>query len=367
MNCCAECFGPLEPAYPPPAVTRADLASRPPTMWRYLDWLPLAGPPAVALPVRNTPLIKADGLARELGVTSLWIKDEGKNPSGSFKDRLVAVALNKAREFGLTTVICASTGNLGRSVLALAPPLKIAAHVLVPEALAGPKVIAVRGTYDEANRLALQVADARGWAVVNATLHPYYAEGGKTVGHEIAEQLGRLPDHVVCCMAGGTLIEKVYQGMNEFADAGLVERTPVRMWGAQPAGCAPIVSAFKEDRDEPQPVRNPATRIHALAVGDPGNGYFALRMLRESGGAAEDVTDAEAGAGLEMLVRTEGIQAEMAAGLTVAAAKKLLDDGRLPREQAIVLVLTGRANRTAVTGEPVAVINPTREAFDRLL
>src|SRR5262245_39463210 len=241
IHCCAECFGPLEPVYPAPSVTKADLTARPLTMWRYREWLPLAGPPAVALPVRCTPLFRSETLARELGLKNLWLKDEGKNPSGSFKDRLVAVVLNKAREFGIPTVICASTGNLARSVIALAPPLKITAHVLVPEAVAGAKVIAVRGPFDEANRLAIQVAEARGWPVLHVTRHPFCAEGAQTIGHEIAEQLGHLPAHVVCPMGGGSLIGKVHQGMREFADAGLVEAGPVRMYGAQPAGCAPIV------------------------------------------------------------------------------------------------------------------------------
>lgn len=336
-------------------------------MWRYREWLPLVGPPAVALPVRCTPLFRADGLAKQLGVKNLWLKDEGKNPSGSFKDRLVALSLNKARELGISTVICASTGNLGRSVIALAPSLKITAHVLVPESLAASKTIAVRGTYDEANRLAIQVAEARRWAVLNVTLHPFYAEGGKTIGHEIAEQMGRLPRHIVCCMAGGSLIGKIYQGIREFVAADLVADSPVSMYGAQPAGCAPIVAAFKDGIEEPIPIRNPETRVHALSVGDPGDGYFALRLLRQTGGTAENVTDREAAWGLEMLARTEGIRTELASGVTVAAAKKLIDSGILPRDEEIVLVLTGRVNTTPVTGQPLAVIDPTREAFDRLL
>lgn len=366
VPCCLECFAPVEVAYPPVAVTRAEMTSRPATMWRYREWLPLEEP-SVAVPVRRTPLVRADRLARAWGVERLWLKDEGANPSGSFKDRLVTVALHMAREFGLTTVICASTGNLARSVLALAPAFGLTGHVLVPEAAAPERAIAVRGTYDQANRLAIQAAEARGWAVVNVTLGPCYAEGGKTVGHEIAEELGRLPGHVVCPMGGGGLLTKIHQGMREMADAGLVASVPVKVHGAQAAGCAPIVRAFAEGRDEVTPVRDPATRAHSIAVGDPGEGYTALRLIRARGGAAEAVADDEAQEACEQLFQLEGISTELAGGVTLAAARRLIERGEIRRDEEIVLILTGRPHTTSVTGPPLAVIEPTREAFDRLL
>lgn len=335
VHYCADCFGPLE-------VVPAPLPTAPPL----------------------TPLVRAERLARRFGVERLWLKNEAANPTGSFKDRLVRAALAAARRFGLDTVACSSTGNLARSLLHHADGR---AFVFVPEEVAdafgGPGVIAVRGTYDEANRLVNQLGEERGWGVVNVNLHPYYADGARAVGHEIGVQLcGRLPDHVVCCMAGGSLIGKVHQGMQEMCGPHAV-----RMHGAQPAGCNPIVAAVQAGRETHTPVRTPATRVHSLAVGDPGDGYFAIRLIRESGGWAEDVTDDEADAAADLLRREEGIDVELAGGVTVAATRKLIEQGRIERDAEIVIVLTGRRNTTTVTGPPPPVIEPTPGAFDRLL
>jgi threonine synthase len=331
---------------------------RPNNMWRFQEFLPLDGEPTVGRQVGGTPLLKADRLAEALGVEKLWIKNDAVNfPTLSFKDRVVAVALSKAREFGFTTVGCASTGNLANSVAANAAAAGLESYIFVPSDLErskilgtsvfGAKVIAVRGTYDEVNRLAQEVAFKYGWGFVNINLRPFYAEGSKTFGFEIAEQLGwRTPRHVVCPMAGGALIGKIHKAFNELAKVGLIEAPNCKFYGAQPAGCSPISTAVKNGWETHKPVRKPNTIAKSLAIGDPADGYFAAKMIRESGGWAEDVTDREISEAMALLGKTQGVFAETAGGVTVAVTRKLIEQGRIPRDEEIVVCITGNGLKT---------------------
>lgn len=387
MNFCTEDFGPLEVEYDygaiQAAVTRETVERRPRTMWRYRELLPLDGEPTVGPQVGGTPLIRADRLAEELGVETLWIKNDAVNfPTLSFKDRVVAVALSKARELGFKTVGCASTGNLANSVAANAAAAGLEAYILVPADLErakilgtsvyGPKLVLVQGTYDEVNRLCSQIALKFHMGLVNVNLRPFYAEGSKTVGFEIAEDLGwRVPRHVVAPMAGGSLIGKIYKAFQELKTLGWVQDATCSMYGAQATGCNPITDAVKNGRERHRPVRRPNTICKSLAIGDPADGYFAARLIRESGGWAEDVSDEEISEAMYLLGRTEGIFAETAGGVTVAVARKLIEQGKLPRDEEIVLCITGNGLKTqeAVAHqvqEPV-VIKPTLEAFEPLL
>jgi threonine synthase len=386
-NFCTEDFGPLEVDYDYDAIAaaldRGKIEVRPFNMWRYQEFLPLDGEPTVGRQVGGTPLIQADRLAGELGVERLWIKNDAVNfPTLSFKDRVVAVALSKAREFGLTTVGCASTGNLANSVAANAAAAGLESYIFVPSDLErakvlattvyGAKVIAVTGTYDEVNRLCTQVAFKYGWGLVNINLRPYYAEGSKTVGYEIAEQLGwRIPRHVVAPMAGGSLIGKIHKAFGELKKIGLVAGGEWSMYGAQAAGCNPIADAVKTGKEQHRPVRKPNTIAKSLAIGDPADGYFAAKLIRETGGWAEDVTDDEIREGMALLAKTEGIFAETAGGVTVAVAKKLIEQGRIPRDEEIVVCVTGNGLKTQdavadVLEEP-AVIRPSLDAFDAVV
>jgi threonine synthase len=352
-------------------------------MWRYQEFLPLEGEPTVGRQVGGTPLLKADRLAQELGVENLWIKNDAVNfPTLSFKDRVVAVALSKAREFGLTTVGCASTGNLANSVAANAAAAGLESYILVPADLErakvlgtsvfGAKVIGVKGTYDEVNRLCTQIAFKYGWGFVNINLRPFYAEGSKTFGFEMAEQLGwRAPQHVVCPMAGGSLIGKIQKAFNELHRTGLIDAPSCKFYGAQPAGCNPISAAVKNGWDAHRPVRKPNTIAKSLAIGDPADGYFAAKVIRDSGGWAEDVSDQEISEAMALLGRTEGVFAETAGGVTVAVARKLIEQGRIPRDEEIVICITGNGLKTqdAVVDclEEPAVIAPALEEFNGLL
>lgn len=383
LNFCTEDFGPLEVDYNYSALAevlnRGKIELRPNTMWRYRELLPLDGEPTVGPQVGGTPLVKADRLAEALGVDRLWIKNDAVNfPTLSFKDRVVAVALSKAREFGFTTVGCASTGNLANSVAANAAAAGLDSWILVPADLErakvlgtsiyGARVVGVKGTYDEVNRLCTEIAFKYGWGFVNINLRPFYAEGSKTVGFEIAEQLGwRVPQHVVVPMAGGSLIGKVYKAFQELAKVGLIDEPACKIHGAQASGCNPITQAVKNGWDTHRPVRRPNTIAKSLSIGDPADGYFAIQVIRGSGGWAEDVSDAEIAEAMALLARTEGIFAETAGGVTVAVARKLIQQGRIPRDEEIVLCITGNGLKTqdAVAGvlkEP-AVIKPTLEAF----
>jgi threonine synthase len=386
INFCTDDFGPLEVAYDYGAIgaalTRESINRRPFNMWRYTELLPLDGAPTVGVHVGGTPLVRADRLAGELGVERLWIKNDAVNsPTLSFKDRVVAVALSKAKEFGLAVVGCASTGNLANSVAAQAASAGLEARIFVPADLErakilgtsvfGATVVGVSGTYDEVNRLCTQIAFKHGWGFVNINLRPFYAEGSKTFGFEIAEQLGwRLPRHVVCPMAGGSLIGKIRKAFHELTTLGFVEDTPVSMHGAQASGCNPISDAVKTGKENHRPIRKPNTIAKSLAIGDPADGYFAAKLIRETGGWAEDASDDEIRDGMILLAQTEGIFAETAGGVTVAVAKKLIDQGRIPRNDEIVLCITGNGLKTQdaigdVIEEPV-VIKPSLESFEAL-
>ncbi len=361
-NFCTEDFGPLEVDFDydaaAEALDRAKVELRPFTMWRYRELLPLDGEPTVGLHTGGTPLVKADRLGAALGLERLWVKNDAVNaPTLSFKDRVVAVALGKAKEFGLTTVGCASTGNLANSVAAQAAASGLESFVFIPSdlerakvlgaAVYGTRVIGVRGTYDEVNRLCTQVAFKYGWGFVNINLRPFYAEGSKTVGFEIAEQLGwRTPDHVVCCMAGGSLIGKIAKGFDELHRVGLIAAPACKFHGAQASGCSPISTAVKNGWERHRPVRRPQTIAKSLAIGDPADGYFAAKLIRESGGWAEDVSDDEIREGMTLLARTEGIFAETAGGVTVAVARKLAGQGKIGRGDEVVLCVTGNGLKT---------------------
>jgi threonine synthase len=386
-NFCTEDFGPLEVDYDYDAIAaaldRSKIELRPFNMWRFQEFLPLDGEPTVGRQVGGTPLVRADRLARELGVAKLWIKNDAVNyPTLSFKDRVVAVALSKAREFGLTTVGCASTGNLANSVAANAAAAGLESYILVPADLErskilgtsvfGAKVIGITGTYDEVNRLCTQIAFKYGWGFVNINLRPFYAEGSKTFGFEMAEQLGwRAPQNVVCPMAGGSLIGKIQKALHELHRTGLIAEPHCKFFGAQATGCNPISAAVKNGWDAHRPVRKPNTIAKSLAIGDPADGYFAAKVIRESGGWAEDVSDREIAEAMALLGRTEGIFAETAGGVTVAVARKLLQQGRIPRDEELVLCITGNGLKTqdAVADcleEPV-VIAPSLAEFSGLL
>lgn len=387
LNFCTEDFGPLEVDYDYPAIQatlwREKIERRANTMWRYHELLPIDGPPSVGTQVGGTPLVRADRLADVLGVERLWIKNDAVNfPTLSFKDRVVAVALSKAVEFGFETVGCASTGNLANSVAANAAAAGLESYIFIPADLErtkilgtsiyGARVIGVTGTYDEVNRLCTQVAFKYGWGFVNINLRPFYAEGSKTVGYEIAEQLGwRAPRHVVVPMAGGSLIGKIRKAFDEMERIGLIESGACKIHGAQATGCNPIISALKAGQETHRPVRRPNTIAKSLAIGDPADGYFALKVIRESGGWGEDVSDAEIAEAMILLGRTEGIFAETAGGVTLAVARKLIEQGRIPRDEEIVLCITGNGLKTqeAVADEleKPAVIKPSIEAFDGLL
>src|SRR5262245_11735764 len=352
-------------------------------MWRYRELLPIDGEPTVGPQVGGTPLVRADRLADALGVKRLWVKNDAVNfPTLSFKDRVVSVALSKAREFGFRTVGCASTGNLANSVAANAAAAGLETYIFVPADLErakilgtsvyGARVIAVTGTYDEVNRLCSEVAFKYKWGMVNVNLRPFYAEGSKTFGFEIAEALGwRTPRHVVCPMAGGALIGKIHKAFRELYTLGLLAEEPrVKMYGAQATGCNPITDAVKTNRERHKPVRKPNTICKSLAIGDPADGYFAAKLIRESGGWGEDVSDAEITEAMVLLARTEGIFAETAGGTTVAVAKKLIEQGRIPRDEEIVICVTGNGLKTQdavadIVEEP-EVIDPTLDHFSRL-
>ncbi|MGE3806029.1 MAG: threonine synthase, partial [Gemmataceae bacterium] len=313
------------------------------------------------------------------GVDQVWVKNDAVNfPTLSFKDRVVSVALSKAREFGFDTVGCASTGNLANSVAAQAAASGLNAFIFVPAdieqskilntGIYGAKVIGVTGTYDQVNRLCTQVAFKYGWGFVNINLRPFYAEGSKTVGYEIAQQLGwRTPKHVVVPMAGGSLIGKIQKAFNELHKVGLLADPACKIHGAQPAGCNPIANAVKNGMEQHKPVRQPKTIAKSLAIGDPADGYFAIKVISGSGGWSEDVTDDEIAEGMSLLARTEGIFAETAGGVTVAVARKLIEQGRIPRDEEIVLCITGNGLKTTdaivdVIEKPV-VIKPALDDF----
>jgi threonine synthase len=358
---CDECWASLEPVYDMDAVratfTRDTIASRPRDLWRYRELLPIDGEPTVGRGTGFTPLLPAPRLGRRLGIRDLWLKyDAACHPTLSFKDRLVAIALTKAKEFGMDTVGCASTGNLANAVAAGAAASGLKAVILVPEdletakitgtAVFAPTLVGVRGNYDRVNRLCAQIADQHGWGFVNVNLRTYYGEGSKTVGYELAEQLGwTLPGHVVSPMAGGSLISKVDKAFGELAKLGLVDDTPYSVHGAQAFGCNPIVGAWKEKLDVLKPVK-PATIVRSLAIGDPADGPAALAAIRRTGGRAEDPTDPEVLEGIRLLAETEGLFAETAGGTVVSAARRLAEGGAFADGKRVVLLITGHGLKT---------------------
>jgi threonine synthase len=376
---CAECFGPLEVAYQFGDISRAAIESGPKSIWRYRHLLPV--PSDVDSHPNTEPgltrLVKTDRLAAALGVKSLWVKDDTGNPTHSFKDRVVAVALAAARQLGFTVLACPSTGNLANAVAAAAARAGWNSVVLIPSSLERAKVlttavydgalIAVDGNYDDVNRLATELAaEHDDWAFVNVNVRPYYAEGSKTLGYEVAEQLGwRLPDQVVVPVASGAQLTKVDKGFREFIELGLVDRKDYRVFGAQATGCSPVSTAFKAGHDVIRPVK-PDTIARSLAIGAPADGPYVLDVVRRTGGAVEDVSDDEVVEGIRLLARTEGIFAETAGGVTVATAKKLLATGKLDPDAETVLLITGDGLKTldAVQDKigPKATVPPSSDA-----
>ncbi len=377
---CPECFGPLEVAYDFPAVTRADIEAGPANIWRYQALLPV---PADITESPNTEpgytrLLRADNLAREVGLERLWVKDDSTNPTNSFKDRVVACALSAARELGAKVFACPSTGNLANAVAAAGARAGIKTVVFIPSNLERPKqvnsavytenLVAVEGTYDDVNRLASEIAgEEEGWAFVNVNVRPFYAEGSKTLGYEIAEQLGwRLPDQIVIPVASGSQLTKVDKGFRELIALGLVEDKPYRVFGAQATGCSPVSTAYKGGTDAIRPVK-PDTIAKSLAIGNPADGVYVLDICRRSGGAVEDVSDDEVREGILLLARTEGIFTETAGGTTVACLKKLVANGLLDPTLETVVINTGMGLKTldavADSVGPAATIDPSYAAF----
>jgi threonine synthase len=381
---CEECFGPLEADYHYEAIAnilkRDVIASRPNSIWKYRELLPLEEDPRIGLGTGATPLVRADRLGRKLGIENLYLKNDAVNsPTLSFKDRVTAVAINKALEFKLEAVGCASTGNLANSVAANAAAAGLPSFILIPDNLEktkvvatqiyGARLIAVKGNYDAVNRLCSQIVDRYPWGFVNVNLRPFYAEGSKTIGHEIAEQLDwHAPDVVVVPMAGGAMISKIHKGLKELQRLGLIsESERTRFYGAQAAGCNPIVDAVKRGAREIRPVK-PNTIAKSLAIGNPADGYFAARLIPESGGWAEDCTDQEIVAGMRLLAETEGVFTETAGGVTVAVAQKLIAQGRIKKTDLTVLTITGNGLKTldAVELAPPLVIEPKLSAFEKI-
>jgi len=379
---CEWCFGPLEVAYDYDAirasVSREKIASGPTTLWRYSDLLPVASETAVDLGTGFTPLVKADRLAAELGLGEVWVKNDTRNPTNSFKDRVVSVALSKALEFGFKVAACASTGNLANSVAAHAAHAGLRSYVFIPSnleqgkivttAVYGGNVVAITGNYDDVNRLCAELAGVYEWAFVNVNMRPYYAEGSKTLAFETAEQLGwQAPDHVVVPVASGSLLTKIRKGFEELYTVGLLDVEPqVRVSGAQALGCSPVAQAFLENSDTIRPVK-PETIAKSLAIGNPADGYFALDVVRSTGGGMAAVTDDEIVDGMRLLARTEGIFAETAGGVTIATLKNLAAEGVIRSDERVVVYVTGHGLKTleavSPTCGPSATIAPTLDAF----
>ncbi len=361
LHVCETCFGPLELVYDyeqiKRTISREKILSRPNNLWRYRELLPIDGEPQAGLHSGFTPLIRAHRLGEALGVKELYLKDDSVNhPTFSYKDRVVSVAISKAIEFGFDTVSCASTGNLATAVAAHAAKAGLNCYVFIPDgleqgkiigsAIYGPRTISIKGNYDDVNRLCSEIADKYGWAFVNVNLRPYYAEGAKTHGFEIAEQLGwRLPRHIVVASAGGTILPKIAKAFKELKQVGLIEDGNCKIYAAQAAGSAPIIHALKKGTDLISPVK-PNTIASSIAIGNPADGFYVLKAVRESGGWGESVTDEEILDGIRLLARTEGIFTEPAGGTEVAVTKKLIQQGRIPRDESIVISITGNGYKT---------------------
>ncbi|MCU0523335.1 MAG: threonine synthase [Elainella sp. Prado103] len=386
MHVCELCFGPLEVAYDyevlRQTVTRESIANGPNSIWRYRQFLPVETDHPIDVGTGMTPLLQANRLARRLGLKRLYIKNDAVNmPTLSFKDRVVSVALTRARELGFTTVSCASTGNLANSTAAIAAHAGLDCCVFIPSDLeAGkvlgtliysPTVMAVHGNYDQVNRLCSEVANTHGWGFVNINLRPYYSEGSKTLGYEVVEQLGwELPDHIVAPLASGSLFTKIYKGFQEFVKVGLVDEKPVRFSGAQAEGCSPIAQAFREGRDFITPVK-PDTIAKSIAIGNPADGVYAVEIAQKTNGNIESVTDQEIVDGIKLLAETEGIFTETAGGTTIATLKKLVEAGKINSDETTVVYITGNGLKTqeavqGYVGEPLT-IEPKLDSFERAL
>ncbi|WP_030006077.1 threonine synthase [Picosynechococcus sp. NKBG042902] len=385
LHVCEFCFGPLEVKYDyekiASKVSRESIEAGPKSIWRYKEFLPVVGEP-IDVGTGFTPLLKANRLARRLGIKELYIKNDAVNmPTLSFKDRVVSVALTRARELGFSTVSCASTGNLANSTAAIAAHAGLDCCVFIPSDLEAGKVLgtliynpilmAVHGNYDQVNRLCSEVANSHGWGFVNINLRPYYSEGSKTLGYEVIEQLGwELPDHVVAPLASGSLFTKIYKGFNEFVKVGLVEDKAVRFSGAQAEGCSPISQAYKEGRDFITPVK-PNTIAKSIAIGNPADGVYAVEIANKTNGNIEDVTDAEIVDGIKLLAETEGIFTETAGGTTIAVLKKLVEAGKINPDEKTVVYITGNGLKTQeavqnAAGEPLT-IEANLESFEQAL
>jgi threonine synthase len=380
---CERCFGPLEVAYAPPTTTDpAELKRRiqagPHSLWRYTDFLPVQAPPKGALPAGWTPLLKADRLAEHLGVREVWIKNDAANPTHSFKDRVVAVALARARELGFQTIACASTGNLANAVAAHAAAAGLESYVFIPHDLEEQKVlatgvyggnlVAVRGNYDDVNRLCTELSGEHPWAFVNINMRPYYSEGSKTLAFETIEQLGfELPDRVVAPIASGSLFTKIARGFEEWLELGLVEGTLPTFNGAQATGCSPVATAFADGHDVCRPVR-PDTIAKSLAIGNPADGPYALDLARRTNGSIDSVTDDEIREGIRLLARTTGIFTETAGGVTVAVLSKLARRGDIDPSERVVAYITGEGLKTLDCARGTFEtweIEPTVESFEQ--
>ena len=381
---CERCFGPLEVAYSHDGLDAAETKRRiqagPQTIWRYADFLPFASPPQPGLPVGLTPLQRAPRLAERLGLREVWIKNDTANPTHSFKDRVVAVALAKARELGYEVVACASTGNLANAVAAHAAAAGLESYVFIPADLEeqkvlatgvyGTRLVAVRGTYDDVNRLCTELSGDRDWAFVNVNVRPYYAEGSKTLAFEIAEQLGfELPDRVVAPIASGSLFTKIARGFEEWLEVGLLEGELPAFNGAQADGCSPVAAAYDAGHEVCRPVK-PETIAKSLAIGNPADGPYALDLARRSGGGVDAVTDDEIREGIALLAQTTGIFTETAGGVTTAVLAKLAERGAIGPDERVVAVITGDGLKTldAVRGSfHTHEIEPSAAEFERVV
>jgi threonine synthase len=379
---CERCFGPLEVAYASragadPDALRRRIQAGPHSLWRYSDFLPVQAPPRGALVAGFTPLLRADRLAEALGLREVWIKNDAANPTHSFKDRVVSVALARARELGFTTIACASTGNLANAVAAHASAAGLESFVFIPADLEeqkilatgiyGTNLVAVRGNYDDVNRLCTEISGEHAWAFVNINMRPYYAEGSKTIAFETAEQLGwAIPDRVVAPIASGSLFTKIARGFEEWLEVGLLSGTLPRFNGAQAEGCSPVASAFAAGRDFCQPVK-PDTIAKSLAIGNPADGPYALDLARRTGGSIEAVSDAEVIEGIKLLAQTTGIFTETAGGVTTAVLAKLARAGQIDPDERVVAVITGDGLKTLDCARGTFEaweIAPTLESFE---
>lgn len=386
IHVCEYCFGPLEVNYDFSSlkgkITPKDIEAGPNSIWRYRQFLPVETNEPIDVGTGMTPLIRSHRLARQLGLKNLYIKNDAVNmPTLSFKDRVVSVALTRARELGFTTVSCASTGNLANSTAAIAARAGLDCYVFIPSDLEagkvlgtliyGPTVMSVHGNYDQVNRLCSEVANTYGWGFVNINLRPYYSEGSKTLGYEVAEQLGwELPDHIVAPLASGSLFTKIYKGFREFVEVGLVSDKDVRFSGAQAEGCSPIAQAYRDGRDFVTPVK-PNTIAKSIAIGNPADGPYALDIARKTNGNIESVTDQEIVEGMKLLAETEGIFTETAGGTTIAVLKKLVEAGKINPDEKTVVYITGNGLKTveAVQGaiaQPFT-IEAKLDSFERAL